>query len=180
MSLIRRDSVKNEIRRIREGVSHLFHDDSAPTQDPGKAEVLPHLTIRDVMQTQLSTVRPESSLGPAVTLMMELQVSSLPVIDAAGRIVGALNQKDVLKVFYDLDATTVASVMTRDPIVMSIGAPLIDVIDRLMSTDFRRVLIQEEGRLVGVIVRTHLLPAVLLTIEETATRRELTPPETSH
>ena len=127
------------------------------------------------MQTQLSTVGPESLLGPAVTMMIELEVSSLPVVDAEGRIVGALNQKDVLKVFYDLDATTVASVMTPDPIVMSINAPLIDVIDQLMSSDFRRVLIHEDGRLAGVIVRTHLLPTVLLTIEEVTARRTLTP-----
>lgn len=163
--------IKNEIRRIRQGVSHLFSDATAAGEDARKAHLHPQVTIRDVMQTQLSTVRPESLLGPAVTMMIELQVSSLPVVDADGRIVGALNQKDVLKVFYDLDATTVASVMTKDPIVMSIGAPLIDVVDQLMSTDFRRVLIHEDGRLVGVVVRTHLLPAVLLTIEEVATRR---------
>jgi predicted transcriptional regulator len=58
---------------------------------------------------------------------------------------------------------------------MSINAPLIDVIDQLMSSDFRRVLIHEDGRLAGVIVRTHLLPTVLLTIEEVAVRRTLTP-----
>ena len=72
-----------------------------------------------------------------------------------------------------------ASVMTTDPIVMSIGAPLIDVVDQLMSSDFRRVLIQENDRLVGVIVRTHLMPTVLLTIQEVAARRT-PPPATPH
>ena len=70
---------------------------------------------------------------------------------------------------------TVASVMTTDPIVMSIGAPLVDVVDQLMSSDFRRVLIHEGGRLVGVIVRTHLMPAVLQAIEEVAARRAASP-----
>jgi CBS domain-containing membrane protein len=174
MSVIRPESFKSEIQRLRQGVSRLFRDETAAEEDVRKALLRPHLTIRDVMQTQLSTVRPESPLGPAVTMMIELQVSSLPVVDAEGRIVGALNQKDLLKVFYELDAATVASVMTTDPIVMSIGAPLIDVIDQLMSSDFRRVLIQENDRLVGVIVRTHLMPSVLLTIQEVASRR--TPP----
>jgi CBS-domain-containing membrane protein len=175
MRVIRAETFRNEIRRIREGVSHRIRGDAAAGEGAPKALVRPHRTIRDVMQTQLSTVGPESLLGPAVTMMIELEVSSLPVVDAEGRIVGALNQQDVLKVFYDLDATTVASVMTTDPIVMSINAPLIDVIDQLMSSDFRRVLIHEDGRLAGVIVRTHLLPTVLLTIEEVATRRTLTP-----
>ena len=171
MSVIRAETFKNEIRRLRQGVSRLFRDDTTEALGARKLLLQPELTIREVMQTQLSTVRPESLLGPAVTVMIELQVSSLPVVDAEGRIVGALNQKDLLKVFYEPDATTVASVMTTDPIVMSIGAPLIDVVDHLMSSDFRRVLIQEDGRLVGVIVRTHLMPSVLLTIEEATARR---------
>jgi CBS domain-containing protein len=174
MSVIRADTFKNEIRRIRHGVSRLFRDDTPAGEDTRKALLRPRLTIRDVMQSQLVTVRPESLLGPAVTVMIEQQVSSLPVVDAEGRIVGALNQKDLLKVFYELDATTVASVMTTDPIVVSIRAPLIDVVDQLMSTNFRRVLIHDGGRLVGVVVRTHLMPAVLLTIEEMAARRAST------
>jgi CBS domain-containing protein len=153
------------------GASRLFRGDATAGEDARKALRQSHLTIRDVMQTRLSTVRPESLLGAAVTMMIELQVSSLPVVDTEGRIVGALNQKNLLKVFYELDAATVASVMTTDPIVMSIGAPLIEVVDQLMSSDFRRVLIQENDRLVGVIVRTHLMPSVLLTIQEVAARR---------
>jgi CBS domain-containing membrane protein len=173
MSTIRGETFKNEMRKLRRGVSRLFHEDPAPrAKGKGARKPLlePALTIREVMQTGLSTVRPESPLGPAVSMMVELEVSSLPVLDAEGRIVGALNQKDVLKVFYEPDATTVGSVMTADPIVMSIGAPLIDVIDHLMSSDFRRVLIHEDGRLVGVIVRTHVLPIVRLAIEELAAR----------
>jgi CBS-domain-containing membrane protein len=173
MGATRAETFKKEMRKLQRGVSRLFHEDPAPraTGERARKPLLePRLTIREVMQSELSTVRPESPLGPAVSMMMELEVSSLPVVDAEGRIVGALNQKDVLKVFYLPDATTVGAVMTMDPIVMSIGAPLVDVIDQLMSSDFRRVLIHEDGRLVGVIVRTHLLPIVRLTIEELAER----------
>jgi CBS domain-containing protein len=172
MSLLRTMTFKDEIRRIREGVSRLLHDEPAAGGDAWRSPPRPEFAIRDVMLADLSTVRPETLLGPAVTLMIEKQVSSLPVVDGDGRVVGALNQKDLLKVFYDPEATTVACVMTTDPIVMPIHAPLIDVIDRLMSSDFRRVLIEEDGRLVGVIVRTHLMPVVLMKIEEVATTRE--------
>ena len=179
MPTIRAESLRIEIRRIRQGVSHLFRDDTPGGPGRRKALLRHELTIRDVMQTQLSTVQPESLLGPAVRMMIEQQVSSLPVVNAQGGIVGALNQRDVLKVFYEPDATTVKSVMTTDPIVMSIDAPLVDVIDELMSTEFRRVLIEKGGRLAGVIVRSDLMDAVLLTIEAIAARRTPTP-GTSH
>jgi CBS-domain-containing membrane protein len=169
---IRTDTVKNEIRRLRRGVSQLLHDDARAQTGPRRPILPPDLTIRDVMQTGLSTVRPDSPLGPAVTQMIEQDVSSLPVTDAEGRILGALNQKDVLRIFYDPDATNVGAVMTTDPIVIAVSAPLIDVIDELMSSEFRRVLVQEGGVLAGVIVRSDLMHAVLLTIEALAMQRE--------
>jgi CBS domain-containing protein len=171
MRVIRAETFKTEIQRLRHGVSRLLGDRPAAGEAAREPLLSTQLMIRDVMETQLSTVQPESPLGLAVTMMIELEVSSLPVVDGERRIVGALNQKDLLKVFYEQDAATVASVMTTNPIVMSIDAPLIDVVDQLMSSDFRRVLIQEDGRLAGVIVRTHLMPSVLLTIEEVAARR---------
>ena len=171
MRLVRPEIFKNEIQRVRRRLSRLLHDETAAGESARNALLHPHLTIRDVMQSQLSTVGPDTFLGPAVKMMIEQDVSSLPVVDAQGRIAGALNQKDVLKVFYDLEATTVACVMTTDPIVMSINGSVVDVIDQLMVSEFRRVLIQEDDRLVGVIVRSDLMHAVLLTIEDVAARR---------
>ena len=94
-----------EIRRIRAGISRLVGDEPAPGGEGPRPAVRPHLAIRDIMQGQLATVRPETPLGAAVTMMIEQQVSSLPVVDAEGRIVGALNEKDLLKVFYEPEAT---------------------------------------------------------------------------
>jgi CBS domain-containing protein len=129
------------------------------------------LTIFDVMEGNLETVLPESLLHPAITIVIENRISSMPVVNAEGRIVGALNEGDLMKVFYDPDTKRVADVMTRNPIVVSTDAPLVDVIDELMSSDFRRVLIHENERLVGVITRSHVMPALLDALERHATAR---------
>jgi CBS-domain-containing membrane protein len=171
MSATRAKTVRQELQRIRQGISDFVRDDRSEGRGSREAPVAIQLTIRDVMQTRLATVRPESPLALAVSMMIEQRVSSLPVVDADGRIVGALNEKDTLRVFYEIDATTVESVMTRNPIVSSIDAPLVDIIDHLMSSEFRRVLIHERGQLVGVIVRTDLMPAVLQAVEEVASRQ---------
>lgn len=173
MRVIKTETFRAEIQRIRYGVSRVFGEGPELPESPREPLLSPRLTIRDVMQTGLKTVRPHTPLAPAVRLMIDSEVSSLPVVNSDGAVVGALNQKDLLKVFYDPTAMTVGSVMTRDPIVMSIDAPLVDVIDRLMSTDFRRAHIQEGGRLVGVIVRTHLMPTVLHAIEDMAAVRAM-------
>ena len=97
--------------------------------------------------------------------MVENDISGLPVVDAEGLIVGALNESDLLRVFYESGAANVASVMTRDPDVVSVHAPLVDVVDQLMSSDFRRVLVHEDGKLVGIVTRACLMPAILEALE---------------
>lgn len=176
MASTTREQLSSELRRIREGIAHAFRDHpgsgagagaEAGTQPARPRRRVPtRLTIVDVMERDLATVLPESPVRSALALMIEHRISSVPVVDAGGRIVGALNEKDLMKVFYQLDASCVAAVMTRSPVTVSIDAPLVEVVDLLMASDFRRVLIHESERLVGVITRSHLMPALLQALEE--------------
>lgn len=118
-------------------------------------------TIQDVMQSAPIVVRPEDSVRQALELLIGNDISGLPVTDDSGRIVGILSEKDVLKLFYEPDARTVESVMTRDPVKVSVDSPLVDVVDCLMANDFRRVLIHEGDKLVGLVSRADLMPAIL-------------------
>lgn len=171
---MRTQPFKREIRRIRNSIFHSFHDRTR-TKEPthtawrtvrGDRAARPGLTIFDAMEKCPIAVGPESSLSDALALMIENHVSGLPVVDAEGQIVGALNESDLLKIFYEPEATNVASVMTRDPALVSVLAPMVDLVDQLMSSDFRRVLVHKDRRLVGIITRAHLMPAILEALKE--------------
>jgi CBS domain-containing protein len=118
-------------------------------------------TIREIMTPQPITVGPDSRVKRALELLIEHEISGLPVVDRDGRIVGILSEKDLLKLFSEPRAGTVGSVMTRVAMTFDVDAPLVDVIDCLMTYDFRRVLIHEQGKLVGVVSRADLMPAIL-------------------
>ena len=118
-------------------------------------------SIRDVMQPEPISVREGDSLRHAVELLVEHSISGLPVVDNSGRIVGALSEKDLLKLFYEPEAQSITALMTRDPIAIPVDSPLVDVVDSLMSNHFRRVFISEEQRLVGLVSRADLMPAIL-------------------
>jgi len=175
---MRTEPFKREVRRIRENIYHALHHPAhhpVHTEEPthtgwrtidDEPEFSPCQTIYDVMQNRPIAVRPESPLSRALALMVENDISGLPVVDAEGLIVGALNESDLLKIFYQPGATKVASVMTRDPEVVSVCTPLVDLVDQLMSSDFRRVLVHEDGKLVGIITRACLMPAILEALEE--------------
>jgi len=118
-------------------------------------------TIRKIMKPDPITVGPEDSIQAVLELLIENRISGVPVVDADNSILGVLSEKDVLKVFYEPESDTVASIMTHDPTTVDIEAPLVDVVDCLMTHDFRRVLIHEKGKLVGLISRADIMPAIL-------------------
>jgi CBS domain-containing protein len=180
MSATRLDHLISEFRKIRESIVGARHEEPrrkrselglSPSHE--QRHVVPsHLTIFDVMEGDLVTVLPESPLRPALTLMIENRISSVPVVDSGGRIAGALNEGDLMRVFFEPDTQCVAEVMTREPLTAAIDAPLVDVIDQLMSSNFRRVLIHEDRRLVGVITRSHVMPALLSALDDQVALRD--------
>jgi CBS domain-containing protein len=118
-------------------------------------------TIRDVMQPDPIQIHREGALRRALELLVENQISGLPVVDDAGRLVGVLSEKDLLKIFYEPDAHTVESLMSLNPVSISADSQLVDVVDSLMANDFRRIFIHEGEKLVGLISRSDLMPAIL-------------------
>ena len=118
-------------------------------------------TIREIMQSETIVVQPEDSVHHALELLIEHSISGLPVTDADNRIVGIISERDVLKLFYEPEARTVSAVMTKDPTTISVDSPLVEVFDCLMANDFRRVLIRDQQKLVGLISRADLMPTIL-------------------
>ena len=120
-------------------------------------------TIRSIMKTETVTVEPGDSVRRALELLIEHRISGLPVIRSDRTIVGVLSEKDILKVFYD-GGDTVATLMTPHPQTIDVNAELVDAVDTLMANDFRRLLVHEGGKLVGILSRADLMPAILETL----------------
>jgi len=117
-------------------------------------------SIRKVMKTDVISVRPETPLSEAIELLVRHGISGLPVTDADGTIVGVVTEKDMLALFHE-SASCVAEIMTPNPHSFTVDAPLVDVVDCLMAKSFRRVLVHENGKLVGLVSRADLMPAIL-------------------
>ncbi len=49
------------------------------------------------MSTQVMTVRPDSPVRDAARLMLERNISGLPVVDTSGRVVGIVTEHDLLR-----------------------------------------------------------------------------------
>ncbi len=80
-------------------------DRTKPTRD-----VLRKTPVSTVMTTKVVSIRPESSMFAAAGLMHEERISSLPVMDKDGGIVGMIARSDVMRAFLSLDDRKFAAV----------------------------------------------------------------------
>lgn len=135
-------------------------------------------TAADVMTREVTTASPDDRVAAVAHLMVTRQLKRLPVVDTAGRVVGMLSRADILRTIGEgyraweeaapvpeaarrAGRITVADVMTRRVPVVSEDAPLPDVLDAVISTRlYRAVVVDREGRPVGVITDAELLRRV--------------------
>ncbi len=110
------------------------------------------------------TTRPEAPIYDAIRIMAGRNITGLPVVDADLNVVGVLSEKDVLKLLYDtLDRAdqTVADYMSTHPVTIEANASLIDLCDCLMSGNFRRVPITEDGKLCAIASISDVIQGIL-------------------
>ena len=113
------------------------------------------------MTDRVFSVNPSSPVADALDELIQRNVSGLPVLDERGHIVGVVSEKDMLQLFYE-DRATVSEIMTREPVAVAVDEPLHEIIDIMMTNDFRRVLVHDgTGKLVGLVSRRDVMPAVL-------------------
>jgi CBS domain-containing protein len=110
-------------------------------------------TAGDIMTTPVITVAPETSVGEVAETLRRHRVSGVPVVDAAGTVLGLVSE-------YDLLAKTGAlagDVMVTALITVSSETAISDVRHLLVDRRIRRVPVLDAGRLVGIVSRSDVI-----------------------
>jgi len=139
------------------------------------------MKVKDVMTTDVLTVREDTSFKDTVELLVENRVSGAPVIDHDGRLVGLVTEADLVsKEAFDLRhrrplaavadliagvsrwsgkaaGLTARDVMTHRVVTAAPGESLRSVARRMLDLGVKRLPVVEDGRLVGIISRQDLL-----------------------
>jgi CBS domain-containing protein len=122
------------------------------------------MKARDIMMGDVLTVAAEASLLDAAKIMINGDVSGLPVTDAAGRMVGLLSEVDVIREATGGTptlASSVESAMTRDVITATEDAAVEDVAALMLQHKVKRIPIVRGGAVVGIVSRLDLVKAML-------------------
>ena len=122
------------------------------------------LRARDIMSTNVISVQRDAPILEAVKLLVENNISGLPVVEDDMTLAGILSEKDVVELFYDSEQAEdkiVNDYMTYPAVHFEENHALLNVCDFLVKNIFRRVPITSDGKLVGIISVKDILNTVL-------------------
>lgn len=145
----------------------------------------------EIMTPGVYTIKPDTSVRDAARLMIERGISGLPVVDAAGQVVGIVTEGDFLRRaetstewrrprwlevllgpgrlasdYVRTHARKVEEIMTRDVVTVSADTPLQDVVGIMERRRIKRVPVVRDGAVVGIISRANLVQALARLAEE--------------
>lgn len=137
------------------------------------------MLVRDVMTRGCVSVMPETPLKEVAALLVTHRISGVPVVDAAGGVVGVVSEGDFLRKeaaepgprhFWarlrggeeapDVAvATTAGDLMSRPAITIDAGRSLASAAGLMATRRVNRLPVVEDGRLVGIVTRADVVRA---------------------
>ncbi len=122
------------------------------------------LRARDIMSRNVISVQKDAPILEAVKLLVDLNISGLPVVEDDMTLTGILSEKDVVELFYDseqAESKTVEDYMTYPAVYFEDNNALLNICDFLAKNIFRRVPVTSDGKLVGIISIQDILNSAL-------------------
>ncbi len=125
------------------------------------------LCVRDLMTRPVHSLGPQANLDEVSDLMRTQRIRHVPIVDAAGQLLGLVTHRDLLSKAFGggqdlprsirqpyLRSIPVSEVMTRRVTTAPPEAVLTDVACMMVDRRFGCLPILEAGRLVGILTAT--------------------------
>jgi CBS domain-containing protein len=147
-----------------------------------------HRTVSDVMTTHVHVASPQAPFKVLVRLIEENKVSAIPIVDQQGIPIGIVSEADLLlkerrhelessEDFLHLrkrhnerakaEGTVASQVMTSPAITVAADTPLSQAAQMMQKKNVRRlVVVDQRGRIAGIVSRSNLLQVFLRTDHE--------------
>ncbi len=118
------------------------------------------LTVGEMMKTNLKTVTEDSALSVADWEMTLDEIRHLLVVDATGKLIGIVSDRDVMRARRLLQdgEVPVAKVMRRDVTTLDAHDPAALAVDRMINGKYSALpVVDTRGRPIGIVTSTDFL-----------------------
>jgi len=118
-----------------------------------------NLKAKDIMSTPVKTIPPNTTVREALKIMVMMGFSGLP-IEEDGKIIGIVEKKNIEKAYLlNKKNCIVKQFYSPKVVTVSISDSLRDIEEKMVEEDVGRVLVEHNGKIVGIISRSDLLKA---------------------
>lgn len=126
--------------------------------------MLAKILIADYMTKHVVKLTPELNVIDAVKIMLEHKITSAPVMNTQGHLLGMFSEMDGMKIFLDSVynqgmSGKVGDYMTKNPIKVQAESSIVDLAEKFQNLPVRSFPVFEGNEMVGIISRTDLLKA---------------------
>ena len=124
------------------------------------------IRVRDYMSRKIATLKPDMEILTAVHTLLGYRVSGAPVVDATGRVIGVLTERDCMKVVfraaYHQDwGGPVREFMDAKAMSIEAGTPLVEIPEFVMSHPHALYPVVKNNRLIGQVTRRDIMKTLL-------------------
>jgi CBS domain-containing protein len=128
-------------------------------------------TVEQVMTSSPITVEPDTSALDLAQLFYSLKVRHFPVKDEAGKLIGMVSDREMVRCFgitrdptdEELAQVTVSQLMSAETLSVQPGSPVLDALSIMLNTGVNALPVTAaDEKLVGIVTSTDLF--VLLEI----------------
>lgn len=139
---------------------------------------------RELMTTPAITMREDETLAAAARLLIDKRVSGIPIVDAAGKLVGILTSTDLapsdgsvphsdvhavqlfrrwlgpgglVEAYREAERIPLKDVMNRDPVTARPDEPIERIAELMLEHGINHVPVVEDGRVIGIVTRHDFL-----------------------
>ncbi|MHC4738405.1 MAG: CBS domain-containing protein [Planctomycetota bacterium] len=122
------------------------------------------LKAKEIMTENVISVQKETPIYDALELLLENNITGIPVVRSDMTLIGVLSEKDVLTLFNggeEGESKTVSDFMTQPAIHFDEDEGLLEVCDCLINNYFRRIPVTSKGKLIGIITRSDIIKYIL-------------------
>jgi CBS domain-containing protein len=144
------------------------------------------MQVRDVMTRNVISIGADQPILKAIRLMLQNDISGLPVVDANGYLIGIVTEGDFLRrdelgtgrrrakwlefllgpghmadEYVRKAGRNIGEVMTRDPLFVSEDDTLETVVELMERHHIKRLPVLRDGKMTGIVSRANLMHALV-------------------
>ena len=127
--------------------------------------MLAKITVAEYMSKRLVTLSKDTNVIDAVKKLLDHKITSAPVIDQQGRLLGMFSEKDAMRVVLESAynqsmSGKVGEYMTIETISVNADSSIVDLAEKFQQSPIRSFPVFQDTDLVGIVSRTDVLMAL--------------------